>query len=93
MTLAQRAFIEFSICESKRKIEDIVMSAAKKGLRVVETAVLPCHNEHVDALIAWMKSEGLTVKYLKWLDRPSGLGSGLSDDDEKVEYSKYRIEW
>lgn len=31
MTLAMRAFVEYSICEAKHKIEDVVLTAARNG--------------------------------------------------------------
>ncbi len=91
MTLATRAFIEFALANSKQRIEEMVLRAARQGDRVIEMPALPCQREHSDDLIKWMRAEGLTVDHKVWMGKPSGLGAGLSEDDELVEYSKYVI--
>jgi hypothetical protein len=88
MTIASRAYIEWTLVNIKKVIEDLVMKQAREGKRSFDVAVLPCHTEQIPTIIEWMKSEGLKVEHKKWMDKG---GFGCVDDDELVEHSKYVI--
>lgn len=89
MTIASRAQIEYRLINIKRKIEDMIMAAAKDGKRFIETPNLFCHPEEEASLIEWMKKEGLKVEKFKWMAKPSGWGA--FDDDVEVEHVKWTI--
>ena len=89
MTIASQAMIEYRLVTIKKKIEDMVMQAAKDGKRYFETPDLWCHPEEVPTLLAWMKKEGLKVEHRKWMAKANNWG--CYDDDTEVEHSKYII--
>lgn len=93
MSLASKAYVEYSLFKSKQEIENIVILAARQGNRNVKVGVLPCSKEFTPYLIQWMKDEGLKVEYKVWKDKPIGPGTGLCDDDELVQYEQYIIAW
>lgn len=91
MSVASKAFTEYSLASSKQKITDWILEVAREQKRVLELASLPCHNEFISSLVEWMQSEGLKVEHKKWMDKPTGLGAMFAEDDEQVECSKWII--
>jgi hypothetical protein len=89
MTIAHRAQMEYRLISIKRKIEDLVMAAAKDGKRFIETPDLFCHPEEIPTLLEWMKKEGLQAKKMTWMAKPTSWGS--FDDDVEVEHTKWTI--
>lgn len=89
MSLASRAFVEFSLAAAKKRIEDNILQVAREGSRTLKIACLPCHNEHIKSLIDWMKEEGLQVEYKTWMAKSTHFQAQV--DDEETEHSQYEI--